>query len=96
MIHQALADISSKVDQVRNDLPAEAQVPAISVQSPIRNSPRPISASGLRSCLRTDHRLPDSGGFSHLAAVTGVQRIEIFGARTFAMRVWLKPDHGAH
>ena len=30
---KALADISSKVDQVRNDLPAEAEVPAISVQS---------------------------------------------------------------
>jgi len=30
---KALADISSKVDQVRNDLPVEAQVPAISVQS---------------------------------------------------------------
>ena len=30
-----------------------------------------------------------------LASVTGVQRIEIFGARTFAMRIWLKPDRMA-
>ena len=30
---KALSEISSKVDQVRNDLPAEAQVPAINVQS---------------------------------------------------------------
>ena len=41
-----------KVDQVRNDLPAEAQVPAISVQSADSDSPRPISASGLGSCLQ--------------------------------------------
>ena len=27
-----------------------------------------------------------------LAAVNGMQRADIFGARTFAMRVWLKPD----
>ena len=30
---KALSEISSKVDQVRSDLPAEAQVPAINVQS---------------------------------------------------------------
>ncbi|MGV6858433.1 MAG: efflux RND transporter permease subunit, partial [bacterium] len=30
-----------------------------------------------------------------LAAITGVQRIEIFGARTFAMRIWLKPERMA-
>jgi len=30
-----------------------------------------------------------------LAAVAGVQRIEIFGARTFAMRIWLKPERMA-
>ncbi|HYX20602.1 MAG TPA: efflux RND transporter permease subunit, partial [Thermoanaerobaculia bacterium] len=30
-----------------------------------------------------------------LSAITGVQRAEIFGNRTFAMRVWLKPDRMA-
>ena len=27
--------------------------------------------------------------------MTGVQRIEIFGARTFAMRIWLRPERMA-
>ena len=30
-----------------------------------------------------------------LASVQGMQRAEIFGARTFAMRIWLKPDRMA-
>src|SRR5690606_7212697 len=30
-----------------------------------------------------------------LAALAGVQRAEILGARTFAMRIWLKPERMA-
>src|SRR5881409_3758500 len=30
-----------------------------------------------------------------LSAITGVQRAEILGGRTFAMRIWLKPDQMA-
>src|SRR5260370_30859475 len=30
-----------------------------------------------------------------LSAVSGVQRAEILGDRTFAMRIWLKPDQMA-
>src|SRR5439155_19256633 len=30
-----------------------------------------------------------------LSAISGVQRADILGARTFAMRIWLKPDQMA-
>ena len=30
-----------------------------------------------------------------LSAISGVQRADILGGRTFAMRVWLKPDRMA-
>ena len=30
-----------------------------------------------------------------LTAVSGVQKADILGARTFAMRIWLKPDRMA-
>ena len=30
-----------------------------------------------------------------LSAIAGVQRAEILGARTFALRAWLKPDRMA-
>ncbi|WP_417546334.1 efflux RND transporter permease subunit [Marinobacter sp.] len=90
---KALADISSKVDQVRNDLPAEAQVPAISVQS--ADSEFAAAYLSFSSNILTPEQITDYLTRlvqPRLASVTGVQRIEIFGARTFAMRIWLKPD----
>ena len=93
---KALADISSKVDQVRNDLPAEAQVPAISVQS--ADSEFAAAYLSFWSEILTPEQITDyltRVVQPRLSAVTGVQRIEIFGARTFAMRIWLKPDRMA-
>jgi len=93
---KALADISSKVDQVRNDLPVEAQVPAISVQS--ADSEFAAAYLSFWSEILSPEQITDYLSRvvqPRLSAVNGVQRIEIFGARTFAMRVWLKPDRMA-
>jgi len=93
---KALADISSKVDQVRNDLPTEAKVPAISVQS--ADSEFAAAYLSFSSDILTPEQITDYLTRlvqPRLASVTGVQRIEIFGARTFAMRIWLKPDRMA-
>ncbi len=93
---KALADISSKVDQVRNDLPVEAQVPAISVQS--ADSDFAAAYLSFASDILSPEQITDyltRVVQPRLAAVAGVQRIEIFGARTFAMRIWLKPDRMA-
>jgi len=93
---KALADISSKVDQVRNDLPTEAQVPSISVQS--ADSRFAAAYLSFSSEILSQEQITDyltRVVQPRLAAVTGVQRIEIFGARTFAMRVWLQPDRMA-
>ena len=93
---KALADISSKVDQVRNELPSEAQLPTISVQS----ADSEVAAAYLSfwSDILSPEQITDYLTRivqPRLSAVNGVQRIEIFGARTFAMRVWLKPDRMA-
>jgi len=93
---RALSEISSKVDQVRNDLPAEAQVPAISVQS--ADSEFAAAYLSFWSEILSPEQITDyltRVVQPRLSAVTGVQRIEIFGARTFAMRVWLKSDRMA-
>ncbi|MCP4408219.1 MAG: MMPL family transporter [Gammaproteobacteria bacterium] len=93
---KALADISSKVDQVRNDLPTEAEVPAIGVQS--ADSEFAAAYLSFWSDILSPEQITDYLARvvqPRLAAVTGVQRIEIFGARTFAMRIWLKPDRMA-
>ncbi len=93
---KALADITSKVNQVRNDLPTEAQVPAISVQS--ADSEFAAAYLSFSSNILSQQEITDYLSRvvqPRLGSVTGVQRIEIFGARTFAMRIWLKPDRMA-
>ncbi len=93
---KALADITSKVNQVRNDLPTEAQVPAISVQS--ADSEFAAAYLSFSSDILSQQEITDYLSRvvqPRLGSVTGVQRIEIFGARTFAMRIWLKPDRMA-
>jgi multidrug efflux pump len=93
---KALADISSKVDQVRNDLPVEAQVPAISVQS--ADSEFAAAYLSFSSDILSQEQITDYLARvvqPRLSSINGVQRIEIFGARTFAMRIWLKPERMA-
>jgi multidrug efflux pump len=90
---KALADITAKVNQVRNNLPPEAEVPAISVQSAdsqFASAYLSFSSEILSQAEITDYltRVVQP----RLAAVQGVQRAEILGARTFAMRIWLQPD----
>src|ERR1043165_6189710 len=89
---KALADITSKVNQVRNELPPEAEVPSISVQSAESQAAAYLSFSSdiLSQSEITDYLVRVVQ--PRLSAVAGMQRADIFGARTFAMRVWLKPD----
>jgi multidrug efflux pump len=93
---KALAEITSKVNQVRNDLPPEAEVPSISVQSAdsqFASAYLSFASDILSQAEITDYltRVVQP----RLAAVAGVQRADILGARTFAMRIWLKPDRMA-
>jgi Cation/multidrug efflux pump len=90
---KALADITSKVNQIRNELPPEAEIPAISLESAdsqVAAAYLSFSSDILSQSEITDYLVRVIQ--PRLAAVQGVQRAEIFGARTFAMRIWLKPD----
>src|SRR6478736_119117 len=93
---KALAEITAKVNQVRNDLPPEAEVPALSVQSAdsqFASAYLSFSSEILSQSQITDYLVRVVQ--PRLSAVQGVQRAEVLGARTFAMRVWLKPDRMA-
>jgi multidrug efflux pump len=92
----ALADISTRVNQVRADLPPDAQVPAIQVEP----SDAQIAAMYLSfgSKLLEDNQVTDyliRVVQPRLSAVDGVARAEILGGRTFAIRAWLRPDRMA-
>ncbi|HYD55198.1 MAG TPA: efflux RND transporter permease subunit, partial [Gemmatimonadaceae bacterium] len=93
---KALAEVSSKVDQVRRDLPPEAEVPIINIESSdsqFASAYLSFSSKLLKQNEITDYLVRVVQ--PRLSAVEGVQRADILGARTFAMRIWLKPDRMA-
>ncbi|MEW6501585.1 MAG: efflux RND transporter permease subunit, partial [Thermodesulfobacteriota bacterium] len=90
---KALAEISSKVDQVRRDLPPEAEIPIINIESAdsrFAAAYLSFSSDVLQQNEITDYLVRVVQ--PRLSAVAGVQRADIRGARTFAMRIWLKPE----
>ncbi|MGA7105710.1 MAG: efflux RND transporter permease subunit [Candidatus Deferrimicrobiaceae bacterium] len=93
---KALAEISSKVDQVRRDLPPEAEVPVINIESAdsrFASAYLSFSSDILKQNEITDYLVRVVQ--PRLSALQGVQRADILGARTFAMRIWLKPERMA-
>ena len=91
--NDALTQIQAKVAQVRNDLPPEAEAPVINLEtSDNRFASMYLSfySEDLEQNQITDYltRVVQP----QLSAVPGVQRADILGARTFAMRIWLKPE----
>jgi multidrug efflux pump len=93
---KALAEISSKVDQVRRDLPPEAEVPIINIESAdsqFASAYLSFTSDMLKQNEITEYlvRIVQP----RLSAIDGVQRADILGARTFAMRIWLKPERMA-
>jgi multidrug efflux pump len=92
----ALTQIQAKVAQVRNDLPPEAEAPIIDLQTADNQFASiylGFSSTDLDPNQITDYltRVVQP----RLSAISGVQRADILGARTFAMRIWLKPDRMA-
>ncbi len=90
---KALSEISSKVDQVRGDLPPEAEVPIINIESAdtqFASAYLRFTSGILKANQITDYLVRVVQ--PRLSALEGVQRADILGGRTFAMRIWLKPD----
>lgn len=89
----ALAEITARLQQVRAELPQEAEPPAVEIQRADRpyatfylsfnSSERSVSAT-------TDWLLRTLQ--PQLATLPGVQRVTIEGGRQLAMRIWIDPD----
>src|SRR2546429_3120001 len=94
--NKALSDISSKVDAIRRDLPPDAEIPVLEIQSADTQTAScylSFTSDILQPNEVTDYlvRLVQP----RLTAVGGVQKADILGGRTFAMRIWMKPDRMA-
>src|SRR5467141_5004715 len=89
----ALTQIQAKVAQVRNTLPPEAEAPIIDLQT--ADARFAAMYIGFSSAILDQNQITDyltRVVQPKLSAVSGVQRADIMGDRTFAMRVWLKPE----
>lgn len=94
--NKALTQITAKVNQVRGDLPPEAEVPIINLEpadSQFASAYLSFASEVLQQNEITDYLTRNIQ--PRLSALQGVQRADVLGGRTFAMRVWLKPDRMA-
>jgi multidrug efflux pump len=90
---KAMTEISAKVNQVRGDLPPESEVPSITVES--ADSQFASAYLTFNSKILGQNQITDFLTRSvqpRLTAIAGVQKAEVLGGRTFAMRIWLKTD----
>jgi multidrug efflux pump len=89
----ALAEVTARLQQVRSELPPEAEPPAVEVQ----RADRPY-ASFYLSFVSNERSVPEVTDWllrnlqPQLATIEGVQRVTIEGGRQVAMRVWIDPD----
>ncbi|MEN0035877.1 MAG: efflux RND transporter permease subunit [Cellvibrio sp.] len=93
---KAMTEISAKVNQVRGDLPPEAEVPAIRIEA--ADSQFAAAYISFSSEILEQNQITDFLTRSiqpRLTAVAGVQKADVLGGRTFAMRIWLKPERMA-
>jgi len=89
----ALAEVTARLQQVRSELPAEAEPPVIEVQ----RADRPYATFYL-SFTSQQRDVPAMTDWlsrtlqPQLSTLEGVQRVSFEGARPLAMRVWIDPD----
>jgi multidrug efflux pump len=89
--NRAVTEITSKISSVLNRLPPQSQQPALKVQVG-----QAVSAMylGFRSSVLKENQITDyliRVVQPKLQAVPGVQTVNLFGARNFALRAWLDP-----
>ncbi len=88
----ALAEVTARLQQVRSELPQDAEPPAVEVQ----RADRPYATFYL-SFTSTARDVPAVTDWlvrslqPQLATLAGVQRVTIEGGRQLAMRVWIDP-----
>src|SRR5438094_943926 len=89
----ALAEVTARLQQVRSELPAEAQPPMVEVQK----ADRPY-ASFYLSFTSSAREIPALTDWltrnlqPQLTTLAGVQRVDVVGGRPIAMRVWIDPE----
>jgi multidrug efflux pump len=88
----ALAEVTARLQQVRAELPAEAEPPVVEVQ----RADRPY-ASFYLSFTSAEREVPALTDWltrtlqPQFTTLQGVQRVDVVGGRPIAMRIWIDP-----
>jgi multidrug efflux pump len=88
-----LAEVTARLQQVRAELPTEAQPPVVEVQ----RADRPY-ASFYMSFTSSERDIPALTDWltrnmqPQLSTLSGVQRVDVVGGTPIAMRIWIDPD----
>ncbi|KAF1685415.1 multidrug efflux protein [Pseudoxanthomonas broegbernensis] len=90
--NEALTQIAAKVNKLRSQLPAESEDPVIDLQQGQQIAAMYVSFASERLDNNQITDYLSRAVEPRIATIPGVQRAEIMGAGTFAMRVWMKPD----
>lgn len=89
----ALAEVNARLQQVRSELPPDAEPPAVEVQRadrPFATFYVSFSSSERDTTAITDWLLRSLQ--PQFATLPGVQRVSFDGGRPLAMRIWTDPD----
>lgn len=90
--NDALTQITAKVNRVRGELPPNAEPPVLDVAVGETTASCYV---GFYSPVMEANQITDyltRVVQPKLSTIEGVQKADIIGARTFAMRIWLKPE----
>src|SRR5688572_24482159 len=89
---KALAEVTARLQQVRSELPAEAEPPVVDIQRADR--PYATFYLGFTSSERTVPQVTDWLSRTlqpQLSTMAGVQKISFEGSQALAMRIWIDP-----
>lgn len=93
---KAMTEITAKVNQVRGDLPQGTEIPSIAIEA--------ADAQIASAYLSFNSKILEQNQITEfltrtvqprLTAIDGVQKADVLGGRTFAMRIWLKTERMA-
>ncbi|MCB9878944.1 MAG: efflux RND transporter permease subunit [Planctomycetes bacterium] len=90
---RALAEVTARLQQVRSELPSEAEPPMIDIQRadrPYASFYLSFTSDGRDLAEITDYLVRNVQ--PQLSTIQGVQRVTVEAGRPFAMRVWIDPD----
>ncbi|MBB5187125.1 MULTISPECIES: efflux RND transporter permease subunit [Zhongshania] len=90
--NEALTEISAKISKLRNQLPEGSEDPIIQLAEGSGTDAMYLAFS---SDVLTDSQITDYISRviePELSAIAGIEKVNVMGAKNYAMRVWLNPE----